>query len=194
LRPIGEEELTPEQRTLWEAITGGPRAAAHGGAGALLDADGGLLGPFNAWLYSPAVGTPASALGEAVRFGCSFGRRLTEVAIVVAAAHWRSNFEFWAHSRYALDEGVDRRFLDGLAAGDEVEPEADDERVVVRVCRELFTTTRLTDDTYAAAAELLGEAGLVELVTLLGYYTVVALNLNAFRVGLPPGVEAVWPH
>lgn len=193
LRAVTESELTPGQRAVWDSVTGGARAAAHKGSGGLVGPDGELVGPFNAWLYSPTVGLPAASLGEAVRFRCSFGARLSEVAIVAVAAHWRSNFEYWAHRRYAAEAGVPEDLLDDLAEGRQVNPERDDERVVVGTCRELLTTARLSDETYRAALDLLGAAGIVELVTLVGYYTLVALNLNAFEVGLPPGAEPQWP-
>ncbi len=53
---------------------------------------------------------------------------------------------------------------------------------------ELLDTRSVGDTTYGAALSHFGEAGTVELVTLVGYYVMIALSLNAFRVPAPPGV------
>jgi 4-carboxymuconolactone decarboxylase len=47
-------------------------------------------------------------------------------------------------------------------------------------------------DAYAAARELLGDAGMVELVSLCGYYTMISFLLNAFAVPLPPDAAPMW--
>lgn len=193
LKVITPPELSAEQREVWSAVTRGSRAAAHERLGGLVGADGGLVGPFNAWLYSPTVGLPAATLGEAVRFHCSFGPRLSEIAILTVAAHWRSNFEFAVHCHDAEAAGLSRQTLDDIAAGSTVDGLTDEERVIVQSCRELLSTGRFPDDLYAAATNLLGVAGVVELVTLIGYYTLAALNLNAFEVSAPPGTTARWP-
>ena len=71
--------------------------------------------------------------------------------------------------------------------------EADDERVVYAAARQLGQDGHLDTATYAAAQQLLGDAGMVELVSLCGYYSLISFLLNAFDVGLPPGASPVWP-
>lgn len=178
---------------MWNAIAGGDRASAHHGSGGLVAEDGGLIGPFNAWLHSPAVGGPAAELGAAVRFRTTLDRRLLELAIVAVAAHWRASFEFWAHRRYAIEAGVAPTLVDAVADGDEDPPAPDDEALVLSVVRELLRTGRLAAATYEQAQRHLGDAELVELVTAVGYYTLVSFNLNAFEVAPPSSVEARWP-
>lgn len=193
LPAVQEADLDSEQRAVWERITGGARAAAHEGTGGLVGEDGALVGPFNAWLHSPAVGGPAAELGEAVRFRTSLDRRLLELAIVAVACHWRSNFEYWAHRRYALDAGVEPALLDALAAGQDPRSSRDDEQVVLDACRDLLRSGRLGAARYSATLDVLGTSGVVELVTAVGYYTLVSFNLNAFEVDVPPSAAATWP-
>lgn len=182
LRPRGA--LEPEGQKVFDDIT-----ATRPG---VIDADGALIGPFNAWVTAPRIGGRLADLGASLRFDSSIERRLLEVAIITVGAHWRSEFEFWAHSRMAIEHGVDPAAVDAIARG--VAPDLpEDERLIHDLARQLVTTGRLTADDYAAGRELLGDRGLVELVTLCGYYTLVSISLNAFAVALPPGVEPTWP-
>jgi 4-carboxymuconolactone decarboxylase len=93
----------------------------------------------------------------------------------------------------ALRHGVNQDAVDAIARG-ATPPLRDDERVVHAVARQLVDNGRVDRATYDAAHELLGDRGIVELVTLCGYYTLVSFTLNAFDVGLPPGAEPTWPR
>jgi 4-carboxymuconolactone decarboxylase len=157
------------------------------------DADGRLLGPFNAMLYSPPVGLPLQELGAAIRFRTSFTARERELATLVVAAHWRSDYEWYAHERIGRGAGLTDEELSALRTGRRP-PLADQrERVVYEVARVLTAAGDLDDARYAEAAAALGRPLLVELVTLVGYYAALALQLRVFRVGVPPGEpDAGW--
>jgi 4-carboxymuconolactone decarboxylase len=149
-------------------------------------------GPFNVWLQAPGVGTPIAALGAAVRYGSTLEPRLLELAIITVAAHWRAEYEWWAHARLARAAGVADATVEALGRGDHPTFEADDERTVQQFAAELVETGRVGSERYDQAVAMLGEAGVVELVALCGYYTLVSFALNAFDVALPPGVEPTW--
>jgi 4-carboxymuconolactone decarboxylase len=178
-------DLDPEGRAVWDAIVGSR------GAG-LVNDDGGLVGPFNAFLHAPGVGQRLSSLGRVLRFETSIERRLSELAIITVAARWKAEFEWWAHARMAREHGVPGDVVDAIGRGEEPALEAADERVVYSVARQLTSGGQLGQDAYAAAERLLGQAGVVELVSLCGYYTLVSYLLNAFTVPLPPGAAATW--
>jgi 4-carboxymuconolactone decarboxylase len=192
LPTITERALDDAQRMLWDNVVGGRRAQAHGGASELVDDDGGLIGPFNAWLQSPAVGIAAADLGAALRFDSSLDRRLLELAVVIVASHWRADFEFVAHTRYARDAGIDGALVDALARGERIEPRAEDERIVADLVYGRLHDGHVADTTAAAAIELCGRRGIVELVTLVGHYCTVSFVLNAFDVQAPRGTDPVW--
>ncbi len=154
---------------------------------------GSLTGPFNAFVHAPEAGGPLASLGAALRFGSSIQPRLTELAIITIAGHWRAEFEWLAHARLAREAGVPDSVVDAIGRGDEPSLDAADERIIYTVARELVTTGRLTEASYAAAQDLLGDTGMVELVALCGYYTLVSFVLNAFAVPLPPGAQPRWP-
>jgi 4-carboxymuconolactone decarboxylase len=178
------EKLDDDGRKVWDSITAS--------RGSVVTEDGTLMGPFNAWVTAPGIGGRLAELGAALRFESSIERRLLEVAIITVGAHWKAEFEWWAHSRMALHYGVSAAAVEAIAAG--VTPQRpDDERVVHEVARQLVEAGHVDEPTYDAARRLLGDRGIVELVTLCGYYTIVSFTLNAFDVALPPGEERAWP-
>ena len=192
LAALPRADLDEGQRAVWDAVTGGRRAEAHRASGGLVDDRETLIGPFNAWLYNPRIGLRAAELGEAVRFDSVLQRPLQELLIVAVAAHWRSNFEVVAHRRYAIEAGVNADTVDAVIAGNLPDSAGADERLVVELGRELLNTGRISADRFEMARERLGSAGLVDVVTTVGYYTLVAFNLNAFEVEVPAGEAPVW--
>jgi 4-carboxymuconolactone decarboxylase len=181
---VRREELGPEGQQLWDGIVSGQ-------GGRLLTAEGGLAGPFNAFVTAPGAGRRLSSLGAKLRFGTSIERRLSEIAIITIGARWQAEFEWWAHAPMARARRVDA-VVDAIGRGEDPPFEADDERAVYAVARELGQSGRLEQETYDAAHRLLGDAGMVELVSLCGYYTLISYLLNAFAVPLPPGATPMW--
>lgn len=178
------EALDDDGRQVWDSITATRPS--------IVTDEGGLLGPFNAWVTAPGIGGRLAELGPVLRFETSIERRLLEVAIITVGARWRAEFEWWAHSRMALRHGVSQDTVDAIARGDDP-PLLEDERIVYAVARQLTDDGHIDRTTYDAAHALLGDRGIVELVTLCGYYTLVSFTLNAFEVDLPPGEEPTWP-
>ncbi len=183
---LQRDDLDDDQARIWDGLTES--------RGTSLDAPGGgLIGPFNAFLHAPDIGRRLSALGAHLRFGLTVERRLIEVAICTVGAHWRSNFEFFAHGPMAIEHGVAPEVVEALREGRPPTFDRDDERIVHAVAQQLLETARVDDATYAAAVELLGERGMVELASLIGYYCLISSILNTFDVPLPPGEDPIWP-
>jgi 4-carboxymuconolactone decarboxylase len=179
------DHLDPQRRAVWDAVVG-----SRGGD--LVNADGGLIGPFNAFVHAPGVGERLTALGQVVRFETSIERRLSEVAIITVGARWKAEFEWWAHARMARRHGVPDAVVDAIGRGEDPPFLMNDERTVYQVARQLTDGGQVDSGAYADAQRLLGDAGLVELVSLCGYYTLVSFLLNAFTVPLPPGAAPAW--
>jgi 4-carboxymuconolactone decarboxylase len=186
LRSLRYDELGPEARAVWDGVVG-----SRGGG--MVGPDGSLVGPFNAFVHAPGVGRRLSSLGRVLRFETSLDRRLSEVAIITVGARWKAEFEWWAHARMAREQGVPDAVVDAIGRGLQPPFEAADERVVYTVARQLTETGRLDQDAFGAAEQLLGDAHLVELVSLCGYYTTVSFLLNAFAVPPPAGAVPMWP-
>ena len=179
------DELDAAGREVWDSVAG-----SRGGD--LVNEEGGLIGPFNAFVRAPGVGRHLSRLGGRLRFRTSIERRLSELAIITVGARWKAEFEWWAHERLAREHGIADAVVEAIGRGDDPPFGADDERAVYTVARQLTETGQLDQRSYDAARSLLGEEGMVELVALCGYYTLVSYLLNAFDVSLPAGANARW--
>jgi 4-carboxymuconolactone decarboxylase len=178
-------DLDADERRLYDAITGGPRAAGPQHF-ALTDAEGGLTGPFNALLLSPSLGEALQGVGSAVRFATSLSPRVREAAILLVATAWDSAFERMAHEAVGRASGLGEDDLAALRRG-EAPPSADDgERAALEVVRALLRGD-LSDDEWARWAPVVGERGIFELTALVGYYATLALQLRVFRVGAGEG-------
>lgn len=165
--------LSPEQQRVFDAISSGPR--------------GRVQGPLKIWLQSAELADKAQALGAYCRYGTSLPARLSELAILVTGAHWQAGFEWWAHAPIAAKAGVDETAIEAIRRGESPALELADEKAVYAFAHELVTKRRVSDPTYAAAIATLGQKPVVELVGILGYYTLISMTIVAFDVPLPEG-------
>ncbi|HUA29120.1 MAG TPA: carboxymuconolactone decarboxylase family protein [Streptosporangiaceae bacterium] len=172
--------LDDDQRSLYDAIAGGRRAQGPQ-LFRLADAEGRLEGPFNAFLLQPRLGSALQALGSSVRYDTGLDDRCRELAILVVAAHWRSDFEWYAHEAVGRSVGLGDAELAAVRDGRHAAL-AGRESVVARTVAALVSRGDLDDAEYQEAAAHLGAAGLFELLTLVGYYATLALQLRVFRV------------
>jgi 4-carboxymuconolactone decarboxylase len=177
--------LDDEQRALYGEIAGGRRAQGPR-LFALTDSDGCLEGPFNAFLLQPRLGSALQALGSSVRYETTLDDRCREIAILVVAAHWRSAFEWHAHEAVGRSVGLGDAEGPAARAGGRAAL-GGREAVVARTVAALVTRGDLDDAEYRQAVAEVGEAGLFELLTLVGYYATLALQLRVFRVAAPEG-------
>jgi 4-carboxymuconolactone decarboxylase len=174
--------LDDDQRAVYDAVAGGPRAAGPQ-LFRLLDDDGGLEGPFNAFLLQPRLGLALQAVGSVVRYETTLSDRAREVAILVVAAVRDSAFEWHAHEAVGRHVGLTEAEVEAVreARYDEL-PE--DEGLVARLAHELLGEGDLGDESYARAVDEMGLPQLFELLTLVGYYDTLALQLRVFRVAV----------
>jgi 4-carboxymuconolactone decarboxylase len=182
---LRRDDLNSDGQRVWDGVVGAR-------PNELVNADGGLIGPFNAFLHAPALGGRLASLGALLRFETSIERRLSELAIITVGARWKAEFEWWVHARMAREHGVSDAVIDAIGAGEDPPLEAADERAIYAVVRQLSFTGQLDQDAYDAAQRLLGDPGMVELVSLCGYYALISYLLNAFDVALPASASPRW--
>jgi 4-carboxymuconolactone decarboxylase len=178
------EEMSPEQRAVYEKFATGRRAAPSSPF-SLVDASGRLQGPPSVWVLHPPLGRALERLGATIRYELTLPARVREMVILMVGHHHRSPFEVYAHTKAAVAAGLSPADLDALAAGRPPDLTTGEERVAYQVARRLLDTGTLDADTYAEAVAELTVERLFELVTLVGYYTMVAVQLAAFEL-LPP--------
>ena len=169
------DKMTPAQRTVADAIMSGPR--------------GRMSGPFNAWLRSPVLADRLQKVGEYVRFDTSLDKRLNEMAILMTAQHWGSQYEWYAHAPLAAKAGLDPQVIAALGAGRKPEGMKEDEAIVWEFTTQLRRDHGVDDATYARAIEKFGENGVIDLVAVNGYYDVVSMTLNVAHVAPPKEAE-----
>jgi 4-carboxymuconolactone decarboxylase len=178
--------LDAEQRSLYDAIAGGRRAQGPQ-LFRLADAEGRLEGPFNAFLLQPRLGNALQALGAAVRYETALSDRHREIAVLVVAAGWDCDFEWYAHALLGRQAGLSDEELGALWTGRFAELADDTDRLLASTIESLVARGDLDDEEYAEAVAAFGRAGLFELLTLVGYYATLALQLRVFRVPAPGG-------
>ena len=197
LPPQVPPHLDAPQRELFDAIVDSRMRIV--GRDALFDEAGALRGPWNPEVASPALGRHLERLATAVRAETSLEARVYEVAILAIGAHWRAQFEWYAHEKLARAAGVAEAAFPLVKA--RAPPEAlagvlaPDELAAYALARELMATQRVSDATYAAAKAALGsDRAMADLAMTMGCYSAVSTILNVFEVALPAGAEHPFPE
>ena len=169
---LNPAEMNPAQKAVVDEIVGGKR--------------GRFGGPFELLIRAPEVCKHLSRLGEYLRWGSSLSPALSELAICLTARHIRANYEWHAHAPLAIEGGVPKEAIEAIRTGAAPHFAAKDQALVYKLVTELIDTKRLSDASFAEAVAAFGEQGVVELGTVIGYYTAIGNALNVFEVGLPP--------
>ena len=187
---IQPDQMNAEQKKLFETIVSGPRAQNYGG-----DAVNRVLrgGPFNAWMRSPEFGMRIQAVGEHIRFKSSIPKHLNELAILITAREWTSQYEWYAHHSLAMKAGLDPKIADELAAGKRPSAMKEDEAAVYDFCIQLHRNKKVDDAAFNRVKALFGEQGVVDLIGVSGYYTAVSMTLNVAQVPVPDGSLPLKP-
>jgi len=169
--PIPPDKLTDAQKRAAEAFAEGRGYA--------------IRGPFVPLVRSPEVMLRAKAMGDYLRFKSVLGPRLNEMVILITAREWSQQYEWQAHHAIALKEGLRSEIADAIADGRRPTGMADDEEAAYDMATEILRLKRVSDATYQRAVAKFGEQGVIDLLGVTGYYTFLAIVMNATRTGLP---------
>lgn len=172
------EKLTPEGQDIHRAI---------------LESRGSLNGPFSAWLLSPELADRAQRLGSHCRYGTAFAKHESELLILIAAAHFHCDTEWRVHSGIAVEAGIPSEVVESLRTS--AVPEFADRRdkILYEFATALLKSHRVPDTAFSAVADEFGPVQTMELVGILGYYSLVAMTLNAFQMRLSADLQSVFP-
>ncbi len=171
--PLSQRDMTLDQQRVAQAVATGPR--------------GGLRGPFHALLRSPELADRVRHLGDYVRFESIVPGRLRELAILLVARFWSSHYEWNAHRKHAAAAGLDPAVAEAIEIGKRPDKLSPDETLVYDLVTELLHNKDISDATFAAARERLGDQMLIELIGTVGYYGFISLVLNASRTPVAQG-------
>ncbi len=175
--PLDPATLDADQRAVYERIASGAR--------------GGVGGPFSVLLQSPELASRVEQLGVFIRYECGVPQRLRELAILVVGAHWKAEYEWYAHAGIALTQGLSAGVIEAVGQDRQPAFETKADQAVFGFARELLRMGRVSDEAFLPVKELLGDKGVVELTGLIGYYTLLAFQLNTFQVEPPSGGPAI---
>jgi 4-carboxymuconolactone decarboxylase len=180
LPPIPPDQLTEAQRRAAQAVISGPRGA--------------LYGPFVPLLRSPELLENAQRMGEYLRYRSAIGVRLSELVILVTARQWNQAVEWAIHAPIAAQVGLPSHVIEAIARRERPPNMLMDEAVVHDFCIELHRNKQVSDDIYDQALALFGEQGVVDLMGLNGYYTLLAMVMNTARTEMPVSSAAPLPE
>ncbi len=176
--PLDEQRLSPDQKRVWDAIVSGPR--------------GQVAGPLRVWLQSPDLADRAQALGQFARYDSSLPPHLSELAILVTARIWSSDFEWSHHAPLAAAAGVPDSVIEAVAHARRPETDDPEMSVVSDFAIELHRDRQVSDAVFDRATACLGTRSVVDLTGICGYYTLISMTINAFRI--PPDHPPVLPQ
>jgi 4-carboxymuconolactone decarboxylase len=181
--PIPADKLTDVQKKAMEEIVAGPR--------------GTFVGPFVPLLRSPDLMSRVQKVGEYLRYNTKLGANISEFVILIAARQWTQQFEWDSHDALALKAGVKPEILAAVAEGRRPVGMTADEEIAYDFCIELHHNRCVSDASYARVANRFGEQGVIDIVALCGYYTLLGMVMNVARTPLPGGKTpplASFPH
>ena len=170
---VSFDALTPEQKRIYKEIAG--------------TRSGAVRGPFALWLRNPDLADRANQLGNAFRLHGKLEKRLFEIMVLIVARHWSAQYEWFAHEEAGLKAGLLPEVVEAIRARRRPEFLREDESLVYDVITELNETHALAQPSYDRAIAALGLDLLIELITAAGFYSMIAMVLNAFDAPVPGG-------
>jgi 4-carboxymuconolactone decarboxylase len=175
--PIAPEKFSQKQQEFATLMTAGPRA------GTITNA------PFKVYFSSPEFGLEAIKMSNYLRWGTGLDARLSELAIILAARNWTSDYIWHAHYPLAVKGGLDPSVGADIAAGRRPARMKDDEAIVYDLLAEVYRDHAVSDQTYARAKAKFGDKGIADIVGLASYYGITAMALITAKQPVPPGNE-----
>jgi 4-carboxymuconolactone decarboxylase len=173
--PLKSEELTPEQKTMVDHLLSGERR--------------GLGGPFNILLRSPEMGDAAQLFGAQARFHAALPRQVAEAVIILTGRYWGAQYEWNAHKAAALQAGLNPAIAESIATGKRPAGMSPDLEAAYNFIDELLTTHQVSDAAFQTAKDKFGEKGVVDMIAVSGWYSLVSMALNVDRYPLANGVK-----
>src|ERR1035438_8268830 len=144
-----------------------------------------VFGPFEPLMHSPKVMSQARAMGDYLRFQSAIGNTLSELAILITAREWTQDYEWTVHYPIALKAGIRQEVADAIAVGRRPTAMSADEETVFNYASELLKNKQVSDATFERAKLRFATKGVVDMTGIVGYYTFLAMQLNAAQYPIP---------
>jgi 4-carboxymuconolactone decarboxylase len=171
---LSAEQMSSRQKEIAETIAGGPR--------------GGIRGPFLALIHQPELANLVQQLGEYLRYGTQLPSSITEMVILIVARRWTCQYEWFAHARIARSAtDLPEHVIVAISKGETPDPMTDEQAEVHAFVKHTIAHGEPTGETYDRIAQRFGREGVLDLIALVGYYSMIAMVLNTSRIPLPEG-------
>ena len=161
-------DMNEEQKKIYDDIASGPR--------------GSVRGPLAVWMHRAGLADKAQSLGAYCRYSSSLEPLLSEFAICLIARIWASGYEWKVHSKIAIDAGVNKNTIESISLGKKPSQMSEEQHAIYEFTMSLNKDKRISDELYNKTYEILGKDRLVDLVGILGYYTLISMTINVFGV------------
>ena len=172
LAPLDPEAFTDKQDKVYQSIINGPR--------------GKFGGPFPALIHASEISDKIQSLGESIRFNTTLPSSLREIAVLCVARYWRNEVEWNAHVVIALKEDVSIETIKSILLEHALQDTFTQTQLVISICAQLQHSHTIENDTYRMAIEFLGVEQVVELISIIGYFTLLSMVLNSFEIDSDP--------
>jgi 4-carboxymuconolactone decarboxylase len=169
--PLADEAMTEAQRKAAAELAAGPR--------------GGVKGPFIPLLRSPELMDRLQKVGEYLRYHSVLDRKLNEFVVLITSRYWTQQFEWFVHVPLALKEGLNPAIVQALGEGRRPSQMADDEEIAYDLCDEIFRTRGVSETTYRRAIGKFGEQGVLEIIGVAGYFSMISMVMNVAHTPPP---------
>lgn len=168
LKNLDYSDMNQEQKKIYDDIASGPR--------------GSVRGPLAVWMHRAGLADKAQSLGAYCRYSSSLEPLLSEFAICLIARIWASGYEWKVHSKIAIDAGVSKNTIESISLGKKPSQMSEEQHAVYEFTMTLNKDKKISDELYNKTYEILGKDRLVDLVGILGYYTLISMTINVFGV------------
>ena len=173
--------LAPGQMTEAQTQAAAEFLAARGGTS--------VAGPFAPFLRTPDLLNRVRGVSDYFRGRSALPPRLRELVILITAREWTNQFEWVAHQQAAADAGVKAEVVAAIAERRRPAGLAADEEAVVELLEAIYRREGVSDQVYARAVAQFGEATVVDVTSLAGYYSWLGILGSVARTP-PPGGAA----
>ena len=157
---------------------------------AIVASRGALQGPFTMFLHSPELAGRLAHLGAYVRFEGSLDMRVRVLAAMVVAREFDAVYVWGAQTGSARRQGVPETTITAIREKHTRGIPAEDAQIV-DFTKQLLQNHRVDDATMKAIQERFGNDELIQLTGAIGYYSMLAMTVNACELEAAPGAEVL---
>jgi 4-carboxymuconolactone decarboxylase len=157
---------------------------------AIAQSRGAVQGPFTMFLHCPELAGRVAHLGAFVRFEGSLDMRVRVLAAMTVAREFEAVYVWGAQTGGARRLGVPEATISAIRENHSrgIPPE---DAEIVDFTRQLLRRHRVDDASASSLRRRFGDEGYIELTGAIGYYSLLAMTVNACELEAAQGAEVL---